>query len=381
MSINLKSPVFAGNPITSKTPKSTDLFSPTQAFEALKNLSLGQNLISLTFKILPFRKGKPLAGSSGDLVKKWHLGWLNFDDLKDVLDGSEVSLSEDLFVYLGHENESVVYWGIDVSLGGESLVEKFGVRQLCFVQLTTLMVATDWADDNAMGQLAIAGHARSLLEWHSTSRFCGSCGEKLIPIEAGRRKQCISESCKKRIYPRVDPVVIMLVIDKENDRALLSKQSKFVPRMWSCLSGFLEPGESLEEAVRRETWEETGIEVGEVVYHSSQPWPVGPSSMPCQLMIGFLAYASSLEINVDKKELEDAEWHSREDVKKALTFTEYEKAQKTAAWKVDQICKGVEKGQNVAADFSVESGELVPLFVPGPFAIAHHLISSWAHQV
>ncbi|KAM0037184.1 putative NAD(+) diphosphatase [Helianthus debilis subsp. tardiflorus] len=318
MSINLKSPVFAGNPIRSKTPKSTDPFSPTPAFETLKILISNQTHIqdssSLTFKILPFRKGRPLAGSTGDL-------------------------------------------------------------------LTTLMVATDWADEKIMGQLAIAGHARALLEWYSTSRFCGSCGEKLIPIEAGRRKQCINTSCKKRIYPRVDPVVIMLVIDKENDRVLLSKQSRFVPRMWSCLSGFIEPGESLEEAVRRETWEETGIEVGEVVYHSSQPWPVGSSSMPCQLMVGFFAYATSVDINVDKKELEDAEWHSREDVKRALTMTEYGKAQKTAASKVDQICKGVEKGQNLAADFGVESGELQPMFVPGPFAIAHHLISSWAHQV
>ncbi|KAM0003886.1 putative NAD(+) diphosphatase [Helianthus debilis subsp. tardiflorus] len=391
MSINLKSPVFAGNPIRSKTPKSTDPFSPTPAFETLKILISNQTHIqdssSLTFKILPFRKGRPLAGSTGDLVKKWHLGWLSFDEFKDVLEGSEVVLSEDLLVYLGYENEgdektqkSVVYWGFDVSLG-DSLVQKFGGQQLCFVQLTTLMVATDWADEKIMGQLAIAGHARALLEWHSTSRFCGSCGEKLIPIEAGRRKQCINTSCKKRIYPRVDPVVIMLVIDKENDRVLLSKQSRFVPRMWSCLSGFIEPGESLEEAVRRETWEETGIEVGEVVYHSSQPWPVGSSSMPCQLMVGFLAYATSVDINVDKKELEDAEWHSREDVKRALTMTEYGKAQKTAASKVDQICKGVEKGQNLAADFGVESGELQPMFVPGPFAIAHHLISSWAHQV
>ncbi|MQI32354.1 NUDIX domain-containing protein, partial [Escherichia coli] len=111
----------------------------------------------------------------------------------------------------------------------------------------------------------------------------GHCGERTVPKEAGRRKQCSNESCKMRIYPRVDPVVIMLVIDRENDRALLSRQSRFVPRMWSCLAGFIEPGESLEEAVRRETWEETGIEVGEVVYHSSQPWP-------------------------------DAKWHSREDV-------------------------------------------------------------------
>ncbi|KAI5441288.1 variant 2 [Lathyrus oleraceus] len=222
------------------------------------------------------------------------------------------------------------------------------------------------------------GQARALLEWHNISRFCGHCGEKTVPMEAGRRKQCSNESCKKRIYPRVDPVVIMLVIDRENDRALLSKQSRFVPRMWSCLAGFIEPGESLEEAVRRETWEETGIEVGEVVYHSSQPWPVGPNSMPCQLMVGFFAYAKSLEINVDKEELEDAQWHSREDVRKALTFAEYKKAQTTAAAKVEQMCKGVEKTHSLSTDFNVESGELTPMFVPGPFAIAHHLISSWA---
>ncbi|XP_071724043.1 nudix hydrolase 19, chloroplastic isoform X2 [Rutidosis leptorrhynchoides] len=400
MSINLKSPVFAGNPIRSKTPKPTDPVSPTSALQTLKILLSGDTHIqepsSPKFKVLPFRKGRPLTGSTGDSVKKWHLGWLNFVDFKDVLEGSEIKLCDDLLVYLGCKNkeneeeddddddddddDGVVYWAIDVS-EGFSLVEKFGSRQFCFVELRTLMVATDWADDSAMGELAIAGHARALLEWHNTSRFCGSCGEMLVPAEAGTRKQCIKDSCKKRIYPRVDPVVIMLVIDKENDRALLSKQSRFVPRMWSCLAGFLEPGESLEEAVRRETLEETGIQVGEVVYHSSQPWPVGPNSMPCQLMIGFLAYAISLEINVDKRELEDAKWHSREEVKKALTFAEYEKAQKTSAYKVDQMCKGVEKGQNLATDFNVESGELAPMFVPGPFAIAHHLISSWAYQV
>ncbi|PKI66734.1 hypothetical protein CRG98_012929 [Punica granatum] len=242
------------------------------------------------------------------------------------------------------------------------------------------MVATDWDDERAMGDLAIAGHARALLEWHGSSKFCGNCGGKTVPMEAGRRKQCTNESCKKRVYPRIDPVVIMLVIDKENDCVLLSRQSRFVPRMWSCLAGFIEPGESLEEAVRRETWEETGIEVGEVVYHSSQPWPVGPSSMPCQLMVGFYAYAKSQVLNVDKEELEDAQWHSREDVKKALGFADYKKAQRMAAAKVGQMCRGVEKGQSLSADFNIENGEVAPMFFPGPFAIANHLISSWANQ-
>lgn len=323
-----------------------------------------------------------MAGTADSInsAPNWHLGWLSLDDCKAFLENSEVNLSEDSLVYLGSKSEEdVVYWAIDVS-EVDSLVNELGSRQLCFVELRTLMVATDWSDDRAMGDLAVAGHARALLEWRNISRFCGHCGEKTVPKEAGRRKQCSNELCKKRIYPRVDPVVIMLVIDKENDRALLSKQSRFVPRMWSCLAGFIEPGESLEEAVRRETWEETGIEVGEVKYHSSQPWPVGPNSMPCQLMVGFFAYAKSLEISVDKEELEDAEWHSREDVKKALTFAGYKKAQTTAAAKVAQMCKGVEKGQNFATDFNVESGELAPMFVPGPFAIAHHLITAWVYQ-
>ncbi|GFS40944.1 nudix hydrolase homolog 19 [Actinidia rufa] len=348
MSINMAFHAFAGNSIKSKTPKSSDPFSPNSALQTLKSLTLGQTQdpSSPNFRVLPFRKGRPLAGSTGgDLGPNWHLGWLNLGDCKVFLENSGVNLGEESWVFLGsNPEEYVVYWAIDVS-EANSLVGELGSRQFCFVELRTLMVATDWSDESAMGELAIAGHARALLEWHNNSRFCGHCGEKTIPKEAGRRKQCSSELCKKRVYPRVDP-----------------------------------PGESLEEAVRRETWEETGIEVGEVIYHSSQPWPVGPNSMPCQLMVGFFAYAKSLEINVDKEELEDAQWHSREDVKKALSFAEYKKAQQTVAAKVDQMCKGVEKAQNLAADFNVESGELATMFIPGPFAIAHHLISSWVFQ-
>ncbi|XP_057500277.1 nudix hydrolase 19, chloroplastic-like isoform X2 [Actinidia eriantha] len=336
MSINMAFHAFAGNSIKSKTPKSSDPFSPNSALQTLKSLTLGQthDPSSPNFRVLPFRKGRPLAGSiGGDLGPNWHLGWLNLGDCKVFLENSGVNLGEESWVFLGsNPEEYVVYWAIDVS-DANSLVGELGSRQFCFVELRTLMVATDWSDERAMGELAIAGH-----------------------------------------------VVIMLVIDRENDRVLLSRQSRFVPRMWSCLAGFIEPGESLEEAVRRETWEETGIEVGEVIYHSSQPWPVGPNSMPCQLMVGFFAYAKSLEINVDKEELEDAQWHSREDVKKALSFAEYKKAQQTVAAKVDQMCKGVEKAQNLAADFNVESGELATMFIPGPFAIAHHLISSWVFQ-
>uniref|UniRef100_A0A1J3K5I8 NAD(+) diphosphatase n=1 Tax=Noccaea caerulescens TaxID=107243 RepID=A0A1J3K5I8_NOCCA len=386
MSMNLRTHAYAGNPLKSRTPKSTDPFSPASAFECLKALIPvipNHPTPSPDFKVIPFSKGRPLVFSNGgdaNTTPIWHLGWVSLADCKGLLASSGVDLSENSLVYLGAKvEEDLVFWAVDLT-EEDGVVTELGGKKLCFVELRTLMVAADWADQRAMDELAIAGHARALLEWHNVSRFCGACGGQTVPKEAGRRKQCSNESCKKRVYPRVDPVVIMLVIDRENDRALLSRQSRYVPRMWSCLAGFIEPGESLEEAVKRETWEETGIEVGEVVYHSSQPWPVGPSSMPCQLMLGFFAFAKTLEINVDKEELEDAQWHSREDVKKALAFAEYRKAQRTAASKIEQICKGVERSQSLSTDFNVESGELAPMFIPGPFAIAHHLISSWVDQ-
>uniref|UniRef100_M4CQP6 NAD(+) diphosphatase n=1 Tax=Brassica campestris TaxID=3711 RepID=M4CQP6_BRACM len=354
MSTNLRTHAYAGNPLKSKTPKSTDTFSPSSAFESLKvliPLIPNHPAPSPDFKVLPFSKGRPLVFSSGGgdastTTPIWHLGWISLSDCKGMLASRGVDMDEDSLVYLGPKvEEDLVCWAVDVSEEEDGVVSVLESRKLCFVELRTLMVAADWVDQRAMDELAIAGHARALLEWHNVSRFCGSCGGTNVPKEAGRRKQCSNKACGKRVYPRVDP-----------------------------------PGESLEEAVRRETWEETGIEVGDVVYHSSQPWPVGPSSMPCQLMLGFFAFAKTLDINVDKEELEDAQWHSREDVKKALTFAEYRKAQRTAASKIEQICKGVEKSKSLTTDFNVESGELAPMFIPGPFAIAHHLISTWVDQ-
>ncbi|CAK8563376.1 unnamed protein product [Lathyrus sativus] len=380
MSINLHFHAFAGNPLNSIP---ADPLSPSAALKSLNAIILQNDHSSPSpnFKVLPFRNGSTLASSavdSGDSPPVWHLAWIGLDDLRRIFESSGAQLNGDSFVYLGSRAEDdAIYWAIDVSakvpqLGTDTNVE------LRFVELRTLMVATDWEDSKAMENLAIAGHAKALLEWHNISQFCGHCGEKTVSVEAGRRKQCSSDSCKKRIYPRVDPVVIMLVIDRENDCVLLGTRPKVISRVWSCLAGFAEQGESLEEAVRREAYEESGIEVGEVVYHSSQPWPIGSNSIPCQLMVGFFAYAKSREITVDKKELEDVKWFSREDVRKSLTLAEYKKAQRTAASKVEQMCKGVEKSRSLAGDFNVESSEFAPIFVPGPCAIAHHLISSWA---
>jgi NAD+ diphosphatase len=155
-------------------------------------------------------------------------------------------------------------------------------------------------------------------------------------VQAGWKREC--GSCKTEHFPRTDPVVIMLAIDGE--RCLLGRAGRFVANMWSCLAGFIEPGESIEEAARRETLEEAGIVCGEVKYFRSQPWP-----FPMSLMIGCHARAESSTITVDRSELEDARWFTREET--ALMFL----------------------GQHPEK-----------ISIPPPIAIAHHIIRAWVEE-
>jgi len=149
------------------------------------------------------------------------------------------------------------------------------------------------------------GQAKSLLYWHARHRFCPNCGAATVPVSAGWRRDCAS--CSAQHFPRTDPVVIMLVTD--GDTCLLGRQPRFPPGMYSCLAGFVEGGETLEQAVRREILEEAGIATGHVSYFASQPWP-----FPSSLMLGCVAEAIDTDIKVDQKELEDARWFSREEI-------------------------------------------------------------------
>jgi NAD+ diphosphatase len=160
--------------------------------------------------------------------------------------------------------------------------------------------------------LSALAQARSYLHWHQSNRFCGRCGGPLQTKGGGTSRTC--PSCATEIFPRVDPVVIMLAIDGE--RCLLGRQARFAPGMYSALAGFLEPGETIEEAVRREVKEEAGIAIGRVAYHSSQPWP-----FPHSLMIGCHAEALSTEVNRDAEELEDCRWFDREEARLMLSGT------------------------------------------------------------
>jgi len=184
--------------------------------------------------------------------------------------------------------------------------------------------------------LAPLAEAKALLAWHARHRFCANCGQPTAMSQAGWKREC--PACKVEHFPRTDPVAIMLAVDGE--RCLLGRAGRFVQNMWSCLAGFIEPGESIEDAVRRETLEEAGIVCGEVKYFASQPWP-----FPMSLMIGCHARATSREITVDREELEDARWFTRDEV--ALMFT------------------GAHPEQ---------------IGIPPPIAIAHHIIRAWVEE-
>ncbi|UMY15844.1 NAD(+) diphosphatase [Methylobacterium organophilum] len=151
-------------------------------------------------------------------------------------------------------------------------------------------------------ELGLLATAKSLLSWHARHGFCANCGTPTEIRAAGFRREC--PNCGTHHFPRTDPVVIMLI--RDGDRCLIGRGPHFPEGMYSCLAGFLEPGETIEDAVRRETAEETGIRIGAVRYHACQPWP-----FPSSLMIGCVAEAESRDLIIDPAELADARWVDR----------------------------------------------------------------------
>ncbi len=154
-------------------------------------------------------------------------------------------------------------------------------------------------------ELGMLAEAKALMHWHDRHRFCANCGAPTATVSSGFRRDCAA--CGAQHFPRTDPVVIMLIA--HGDRILLGRQSRFPPGMFSCLAGFVEPGETIEDAVRRETFEEAGIRVGAVRYAASQPWP-----FPMSLMIGCIGEALTDALVVDAQELEEVRWVPRAEV-------------------------------------------------------------------
>lgn len=251
------------------------------------------------------------------------LGWQDRACLVHLRDGAEP-------VLLGNLN-GVAYFAFDAS--GSAGLDEHLKQHPQLVLEEPRAIATQLS----IAQSGLLAHAKSLVDWHARHRFCANCGGSTNARSGGKERRCVA--CDAAHFPRTDPVVIMLVHD--GDRCLLGRNQRRVTRLYSALAGFVDQGESIEEAVRREIMEESGIKVGRVDYHSSQPWP-----FPSSLMIGCIAEALNTTIDFDEHELADVRWFGREEVLHAFE-------------------QGGETGEG--------------FYLPNPIAIAHHLIKDWAN--
>eukprot|EP01114_Cavostelium_apophysatum_P003016 TRINITY_DN12728_c0_g1_i1.p1 TRINITY_DN12728_c0_g1~~TRINITY_DN12728_c0_g1_i1.p1 ORF type:complete len:356 (-),score=35.14 TRINITY_DN12728_c0_g1_i1:16-1083(-) len=266
--------------------------------------------------------------------------WKTYKQLQDLIPEQELSALNKILLGKGHirtftNSDPLYFWAIDISSTKEEIfagVGKFGeVRGL---------VARLHQED-----AAVLGQARAILHWHTKTKFCSVCGHSTYSKQGGSKRACTNQECKSEHFPRTDPVAIMLVT--RGTEVLLGRKKIFPTGMYSTLAGFIETGESIEEAVRREVLEESGIKVGAVHYHSSQPWP-----FPSQLMIGCFCEALSSEITVDEDELEDVQWFPLEKVRQGVALAR-------------------------KLDFGSKSTEFR---TAPPTAIAHQLLAYWISQ-
>ncbi|WP_135081176.1 NAD(+) diphosphatase [Terasakiella sp. SH-1] len=209
-------------------------------------------------------------------------------------------LEENPWAYLGGDGDNHLFV-IDLSQKTEMLILQNLDDDLFFEDLRRAgpILQKEQASQFAYG--------RALMFWHQRHRFCGSCAHPTIMAQGGHLRRCTNPECNLEHFPRTDPAVIMLVHDGEN--CLLAHNHHLKDGMYSTLAGFVEPGETLEQAVRREVLEETSIKVSDVTYAGSQPWP-----FPTSLMIGFYAKCENYDISIQDEELSDAQWFTRDDL-------------------------------------------------------------------
>ncbi len=250
------------------------------ALDRAAHMRMGADPAAANARILPLWQGKLLVDGGA-------LGWLRAGDV--LLAGGPPP------VFLGLA-EGIAWFAQDVpecdSAGFEDL------RGVMTALSTT--------------EAELAATAKALLQWHASHGFCAACGGPSVPAMGGWQRDCLA--CHAKHFPRTDPVVIMLVLD--GDMLLVGRSPGWAEGMYSCLAGFVEPGETVEAAVRREVAEETGIAVGQVDYVISQPWP-----FPASLMLGCRGIATSRDIHIDPVEIEDALWLTRAEAAAALDGT------------------------------------------------------------
>jgi len=310
---------FSGNPLDRADAMRRD----EAALAAAASREDSRYLLLWNLNVLTVGSGSTSAEASGPA-----LGWLEQRDVERL--GIDTPP-----VFLGL-NAGVPHFALDVSELGDPMHE--------------LNLGPSWQFDDArrtamglpMAETGILAQARSQVDWHRRHQFCSACGERTRSFKGGHVRRC--DDCRAEHFPRTDPVAIMLILDGE--RCLLGQSAGRLARtgMYSALAGFIDQGESIEEAVRREVMEEAGIRVGRVRYHSSQPWP-----FPSSLMIGCHGLAESTEISIDPEEMTDVRFFERSEVAEAMA----------------RVLGGV------------NDPDPEVLKIPGALAIAHHLIRAW----
>ena len=213
-------------------------------------------------------------------------------------------------IFLGLKN-ATPYFAVDLSDCNETDLDTGDGEFIDLRQVGPLLEA---------GEASLLAYARALVYWHAHNHYCGVCGNPTASGQGGHTRVCADVKCAREVFPRTDPAVIVLVEDfsqNEIPRCLLGRNKRFPTRMFSTLAGFVDPGEALEQTVKREVFEEVGIRVGNVRYQASQPWP-----FPASIMLGFRATAESTEINTDTDEIEEAYWFSPQQIRSFGEWTD-----------------------------------------------------------
>ena len=272
--------------------------------------------------VLPMRRLEPFLLGAEKSDSPVELGLLR-TEIADSLASHDA-----LCIFLGLDGDTAVF-ALDVSEADDAQIGRLtGLGYFRDARVAAQIVSLEHA--------AIIAQAKAMIDWHQRHGFCPRCGGPTRMMDAGYRRLCSTLKCNSEHFPRVDPVVIMLATHGE--ACLVGRGKQFPPGMFSALAGFVEPGETIEEAVRRELMEEASVKVSEVTYYATQPWP-----FPSSLMIGCFAKAESRDVKADETELAEVRWLER------------------------RIVRDLIEGKQVDG-----------VRVPPPIAIAYHLIRTWA---
>jgi NAD+ diphosphatase len=301
--------IFANSPLDRASHRRADKEWLAAAFADKRSLFMP------VWKLMPFL----IKGREG----KHEAGWITSELMLPLMRPGAST------IFLGVHNEAA-HFAVDISGLPDPAAHGALAGLGTFADLRTI------AEEIDAGDAAILAQAKSVIDWHQRHGFCANCGQPTVTADAGYKRVC--EGCNTEHFPRTDPVVIMLALN--GDACLLGRQAKWPAGFYSALAGFVEPGETIEEAVAREIMEESGVKIGEVLFHSTQPWPY-----PSSLMIGCYARALTTEIHLEQDELSDARWFTRAEVRDALA-------------------------RRGTPD----------LRLPPPLAIAHQLVKSWIEQ-